>query len=133
MTDETLMIYNTLKTLGIEDALNDFNKFTPFNSRNKNNNYLECTPCDLYLEIPCEDGLKCFYKKDPSVCCKNHQTNNNIIIKGQILPNYLCKYERPWKQLNGFQMRCQNINCWFSHLFGRQQIIDYIKNTTNDD
>jgi hypothetical protein len=130
MNEEALMIYNIFKTLDIEDAIKDFNKFAPYNLNNCND-HLEYAPSNLYLEHPCEDGNNCFYKKDPVICCKNHQTNNNIILKGQQIPNYLCRYERPWKKINGYQMRCHNIYCWFSHLLGRQQIINYISNRSN--
>ncbi len=128
MNNETIIIHNTFKMLEMDDAIYEFNKYTPYYLRYNNTEY---APYNLYLEESCDYGNNCFYKKDPLVCCKNHQTNNNIIVKEQILPNYLCKYERPWKNLNGYQMRCQNIYCWFSHLKGREQIISYIAQCSN--
>ncbi len=122
MTDETQFIYSILKHIDCEDILIDFNKSTPYILYN---NYVEYAPYDLILEKACIYQNNCFYKKIPTVCCKNHQSFNTIIKQYQQLPNYLCKYERPWKTLNGYQMRCQNIYCWFSHLQGRNEIIEY--------
>ncbi len=126
--DEIINIYNLLKTLDIEDAFIDYTKFAPFNF--KNLYYLEISPFNLLLEEPCDYKNECFYKKEPLVCCKNHQTIDRFIMSGQEIPKYLCKYERTWKLLNGYPMRCQNIHCWFSHLSGRRQIINYIANST---
>jgi hypothetical protein len=121
-SEEMIMIYNILKTLNIEDTLLDFNKFTQY----KSNSYLfELAPYDLLLEDFCEYGYFCFYKRDPQSCCKNHQTNNSIIMRGTELPNYLCKYERPWRFLNGYPMRCQNIYCWYSHLAGHKNNLQF--------
>ncbi len=127
MNDETINIYNLLKTLEMDDAFIDYKKYAPFNL--KNNYYLEIAPYNLLLEDICEYKNECFYKKEPLVCCKNHQINDLFIMKGQPIPKYLCKYERPWKTLNGYPMRCQNIHCWFSHLFGREDILYCITNT----
>jgi hypothetical protein len=125
---EMFMIYNTLKTLDMEDALIDFYKNTPYNNYL---NYKEYAPCNLLLETPCDYENVCFYKKEPLSCCKNHQTKNTIIQQGEQIPKYLCKYERPWKYLNGYPMRCLNINCWYSHLSGRKDILLWKLNNMN--
>jgi hypothetical protein len=129
MNDETQFIYSILKHIDCEDSMIDFNKSTPFELYN--NNY-EYAPFDLVLEKSCINQNNCFYKKVPLECYKNHQSFNTIIKQGHIIPKYLCKYERPWKSLHGYQMRCQNIHCWFSHLQGRKQIISYIANSSHN-
>ncbi len=127
MNEETQFIYSILKNIDCEDIMIDFNKSTPFDLYK---NDIEYAPYDLILEKSCINQNNCFYKKVPLVCYKNHQSFNTIIKKGQQIPKYLCRYERPWKSLNGYQMRCQNIHCWFSHLQGRKQFIEYKINAT---
>ncbi len=117
---QTLIIKQILLGLDMEDAFNHFIKTTPYYL--SYNNY-EYTPCDLILEESCPYGNNCLYKTTPLVCYKNHQLINKVIKKNQRIPNVICKYERPWKKLNGEPMRCQNIYCWFSHLKGRYDII----------
>lgn len=124
MTDSYIMIYNLLKTLEIEDAIIDYNKYAPFNLNRTY--YTEYAPYNLVLEETCFYKNECFYKKDPLSCCKNHQLTDVMIMKNQQIPKFLCKYERPWKLLNGYPMRCQNIYCWLSHLSGRKEILNII-------
>jgi hypothetical protein len=114
---ETLLIKQLFELLDMKDVFNDFYKFSPFKvSKNISNDY---APYNLILEDTCKFGFLCLYKNNPKLCSKNHQNLKKKIKKGQSIPNLLCKYERPWKLLNGEEMRCKNINCWFSHLEGR--------------
>jgi hypothetical protein len=117
---QTLLIKQLFISLDMSDMISYFHIKTPFNLSNL---YTENAPYDIILEEPCPYGHKCLYKKTPSLCYKNHQTKNKIIKKGESIPKYLCKYERPWKQLNNKPMKCANINCWFSHLENRCNII----------
>ena len=105
----------------MDDVIRDFYKTTPFRLEFKIKDF---TPYNLVLEEPCPYGNNCFYKKNPLICNKNHQTNATIILEYSQIPNYICKYERPWIILpNGKEMRCQNKYCWFSHLKGHYEII----------
>ncbi len=91
-----------------------------------NNNY-EYAPYDLILEDECSYGKYCTYKNNPLICSKNHHNINNI-KKYDSIPKKMCRYERPWKILNGYPMRCTNIKCWYSHLEGRSDSINYYIN-----
>ena len=91
----------------------------------------ECAEYDIILEESCSP--KCKYKTEPLICAKNHRINdeyypnNSIIKKGQLIPSHMCKYERPWKIFQGHPLRCNNIKCWFSHISGRIDHINYLK------
>jgi hypothetical protein len=97
---------------------------------NLNINY-EYTPYDLILEEECSNGKYCTNRHNPLMCSKNHHNINNIIKKYDRIPKKMCRYERPWKILNGYPMRCTNIKCWYSHLEGRSYSINYYINTNN--
>lgn len=115
---QTFIIKQLFNILDMQDVIIDLNKQTPYNL--SNNHKIEYAPYDIILQEPCNYGNGCFYKKTPYVCPKNHQTNEIIIKKGRIIPNYLCRYERPWKN-----MRCTNMNCWFSHLLHHMHYVNY--------
>jgi hypothetical protein len=104
------------------------------NINNSNKKYVyetEYAEYDIILEESCSP--KCQYKTEPLICAKNHRINdeyypnNNIIKKGQLIPSHMCKYERPWKIYQGYPLRCNNIKCWFSHISGRIDHINYLK------
>jgi hypothetical protein len=101
------------------------------NSSNKKYIYeTEYAEYDIILEESCSP--KCQYKTEPLICAKNHRINNeypnnSIIKKGQLIPSHMCKYERPWKIYQGYPLRCNNIKCWFSHISGRIDHINYLK------
>lgn len=115
--DEQLFNISTLfKTLNIDD----YNKkLAPYNNNFSYNDY---APYDLELEEECKMGCNCIFKNTPLICHKNHQGLKNI-KKHQFISPLLCKYERPWKIIKETRkpMRCNNINCWFSHLKGRKE------------
>ncbi len=113
---QTLLIKQLFINLDMPDMINYFDIKTPYNL---SNSILENAPYDLILEEPCPYSYKCLYKKTPLYCSKNHQTKKTIIKKYENIPKYLCRYERPWRKLNDKPMRCENKNCWFSHLEGR--------------
>ena len=117
---QSILIDQLFKMLGMKDVIKEFDIITPFNL---SSSIVEFAPYDIILEDPCPFGNKCLYKKTPLLCSKNHQTKIKILKKQEIIPKYLCKYERPWKTLNNKPMRCQNIYCWFSHLEGRKEFI----------
>ncbi len=100
------------------------NKFAPYNNLFFNNEY---APYDLELEEECKMGFNCIFKTNPRICYKNHQGLNKI-KKFYYIPHYLCKYERPWKLVKDTNkpMKCDNINCWFSHLKGRKEHLQKI-------
>ena len=117
--EEMFVIKQIFNTLDMIDVVNDFEKQTPHTT---NTTFNEHTPCDLILEEKCIFGNYCLYKKDPLICSKNHQSLFPFIRKNTIIPNKVCKYERPWKNT-----RCTNICCWYSHLKGRSQYIKKFK------
>jgi hypothetical protein len=118
---ETHLIKQLFESLDMIDVFYDFYKLSPYRiSINISNEY---APYTLILEENCKFGYQCLYKKNPKLCAKNHQHLGKNIKKGQPIPNLLCRYERPWKVLNGEKMRCKNINCWYSHLEGRCEFI----------
>jgi hypothetical protein len=118
---QTLLIKQMFINLDMPDVVNYFENRTPFGL---SNNRFETPPYDIVLQEPCTYGLKCLYKKTPLLCSKNHQTNKLMIKKDELIPKYLCKYERPWRLLNDKPMRCKNKYCWFSHLEGRNDNIN---------
>jgi hypothetical protein len=114
--EQLLNISSLFKILNIDE----FNyKIAPFNNKLY---YIEYAPYDLELEEDCSQGIYCIFKNSPLICPKNHQGLNKI-KKGFQLPSLLCKYERPWRLTKDTnqQTRCNNINCWFSHLKGRRE------------
>ncbi len=117
--EQTFLIKQSFNMLGIKDATYILDKSTP---HNLSLCYYEYAPYDLYLEEQCCYGLRCFYKNEPLVCSKNHQSLQYIIKQNTLIPKELCKYERPWKYL-----RCNNIYCWYSHLYGRSEHINNLK------
>ncbi len=126
---QTFIIKQLFNMLDMKDVINELDKQTPYNLSNQNtrliNNSIEYTPYDIILEEPCIYGYQCFYKKTPYMCPRNHQTTEIIIKKGEIIPKYLCKYERPWKKNNNQEMRCTNMNCWFSHIVNHMYYVNY--------
>jgi hypothetical protein len=120
---QSILINQLFMMLDMIDAIYEFNLTTPYNIYRQTCIKNEYAPYDIILEEPCPFGNKCLYKKTPIFCSKNHQTIIKHIKQNEIIPKYLCKYERPWRKLNGKPMRCDNINCWFSHLEGRCDII----------
>ena len=124
--EQMYLIKQIFKTLDMNDVVNDFENQMPYTTNNTCNEY---TPCDLILEEKCIFGNACLYKKDPLSCSKNHQTLFPFIKKNTLIPNKLCKYERPWKNI-----LCTNIYCWYSHLKGRTKYIEEykLKNKIND-
>jgi hypothetical protein len=129
MTNENIIqeqmrvIKQIFNTLDMNDAVYDFEKQTPHNLKNT---CCEYTPYDLILEEKCCFGNACLYKKEPLTCSKNHQSIFPFIRKNTIIPNKICKYERPWKNI-----RCTNINCWYAHLKGRSKYIKEFKLNNN--
>jgi hypothetical protein len=117
---QTQLIIQLFINLDMPDIINYFDVKTPYILNKKEYEY---APYDIILEKFCPYGNKCLYKKTPSQCYKNHQTINKIIKKNEYIPTYICKYERPWRKINDKPIRCQNINCWFSHFEGRKEII----------
>jgi hypothetical protein len=85
----------------------------------------EYAPYDLILEEECSNGKYCNHRRNPLICSKNHHNINNIIKQFEHIPKKMCRYERPWKILNGYPMRCTNSECWYSHLEGRSDSINY--------
>jgi hypothetical protein len=120
LNHQTFLIKQLFINLDMPDVIKYFDIKTPYNLSYAT---IEKAPYDIILEESCPYGYKCLYKKTPIFCYKNHQTILKVIKKNEIIPKYLCKYERPWRQLNNKQMRCENINCWFSHLEGRRNNI----------
>ncbi len=121
--EQMSVIKQMLNTLDMGDAVNDFEKQTPHNLKESSYEY---TPCDLILEEKCCFGNACLYKKEPLTCSKNHQSLFPFIRKNTLIPNKICKYERPWKNI-----RCTNIYCWYSHLKGRSNYIKEFKLKNN--
>jgi hypothetical protein len=110
-------ITKMFKTLDIEDHCH---KIAPYTNRTLI--YNEYAPYDLVLEEECSMGINCIFKNTPLICPKNHQ-GLAPIKKYFNIPSLLCKYERPWKTLRDTNkpMKCNNVNCWFSHLKGRKE------------
>lgn len=97
-----------------------------------NNHYNNYAPYDLYLEEECIYGKNCIYINNPLICSKNHHNINIIIRKDNPIPKNMCIYECPWKILNCYPMRCNNINCTYAHLAGRSYLINnYIAYNNN--
>jgi hypothetical protein len=120
--DQALIINQTFKIMGMEEIIYDFNKPAPYNL---NLRYHEYAPFNILLEDSCPYGNNCFDKRNPHICYKNHQTVVSVLMKYSLIPNFLCRYERPWKKLqDGTEMRCTNKYCWFSHLKGRKEILE---------
>ncbi len=119
--EQYLNIHQLFKTLNIEDRCN---KIAPYNNASI---FYEYAPYDLELEEECIFGFHCIFKNTPSICPKNHQ-GITTIKKYTKLPPLLCKYERPWKILRDTNkpMKCNNVNCWFSHLKGRKEHLNNI-------
>jgi hypothetical protein len=91
------------------------------------NGYKYYLPYDILLEEKCPQGLFCPYKTNPIKCPLNHhdvKSENNILRKGALVPGLLCRYERPWKIVNGEPVLCQNSQCWYNHFKGRVQRIN---------
>jgi hypothetical protein len=99
-------------------------KLLDMDINNNINIYYDYAPYDLILEEECSNGKYCKNRKNPLNCSKNHHNINNIIKKNEPIPQKMCRYERPWKTLNGYPMRCTNIECWYSHLEGRSDSIN---------
>jgi hypothetical protein len=127
INQQTYLIKQLFNMLDMPDVIYEFEKKTPFNVSYQNLKYVEYAPYDIILEEQCIFGPRCLYKKNPLMCSLNHQNIGTIIKKGHIIPNTLCKYERPWKTLNGKKMRCTNQNCWFSHIKNHMLFINNYK------
>jgi hypothetical protein len=103
-------------------------KIAPFNMRFILRD--EYAPYDLELEEECSFGINCVFKNTPLICYKNHQGIKSI-KKYTMIPRLLCKYERPWRYIrldnnNYKKIKCNNVNCWFSHLKGRKEHLQKI-------
>jgi hypothetical protein len=86
----------------------------------------EFAPFDLELNEECPDGFNCPNSKNPFMCPKNHQKYGNTIKKDAKLPQFFCKWERPWKNgPNTKPLRCRKPNCYLAHLKGRKEFIAY--------
>ena len=122
------LIKQLFNMLDMPDVIYEFEKISPFNVLHYSSKYIEYAPYDLILEEPCIFGPHCLYKKTPYLCPRNHQKLGKIIKKGSAVPKYLCKYERPWKILRDTNkpMKCNNVNCWFTHLKGRKEHLNNI-------
>ncbi len=125
INQQTYLIKQLFNTLDMPDVIIEFNKLTPYKISNHHFHYTEYAPYDIILEEPCIFGPQCIYKKTPYLCPRNHQNLGKIIKRGEIIPKYLCKYERPWRWLNGREMRCANNLCWFSHIKNHMYFINY--------
>ena len=122
---QKIITIQMLKMLDLYENDYESNTNAPYNISIKNNFSNDKAPYTLILEEDCPFGQYCQYKKIPLLCPKNHQNLGRYIIKYTIVPNLLCKYERPWKKNeNGLPMYCTNLKCWFSHLRGRIQFIE---------
>ncbi len=115
--DQFMLISDIVKVLDIFEINNNI---APFNT--KPMLLSEYAPYDLELEEECFMSSTCIFKTIPSICPKNHQ-GLPTIKKNYYLPSLLCKYERPWRTCNNKPIKCNNINCWFSHLKGRKNHI----------
>ncbi len=115
--EQFMNITQIFKTLNI---YTHENKIAPYNIQSFSS--YELAPYDLELEEECCMGINCIFKNIPLICSKNHQSLMKI-KKNSNIPSYLCKYERPWKIMTDSNkpMKCNNINCWFSHLKGRKE------------
>jgi hypothetical protein len=115
--EQLIRISQLFKTLNIAEYNN---KLTPYKSSVLI--YNDYAPYDLELEEECCFGINCIFKNTPLICPKNHQ-GIKYIKKYNKIPSLLCKYERPWKitKEDNSPMKCNNINCWFSHLKGRKE------------
>lgn len=92
--------------------------------------HAEFAPFDLKLNVDCPAGFKCPNSKKPSACPKNHNFYGPIIKKGNKLPQFFCKWERPWKKgPNGKALRCRNSDCYNSHLEGRDDFLGKLNST----
>jgi hypothetical protein len=120
---QRIITIQMLKMLDLYEKEYESHTNAPYNINYKNTH--EIAPYTLVLEEDCPFGNMCIYKKIPLICSRNHQKLGKYIIKNTIIPNYLCKYERPWKKnLNGLPMYCTNNKCWFSHLKGRVDFLE---------
>ena len=122
---ETYLIKQLFRALDMPDVIIEFEKQTPYYLNNNNYKYADIAPYDIILEEPCLFGNNCLYKKYPYMCYRNHQTMETVIEQGQPIPKYICKYERPWKNINGMPMRCNNPMCWFSHFSHHLYFVNY--------
>ncbi len=135
--NQIIILNQMIKMLDLDiDQDIDLNKnnikekfIAPYNITNNKNWRIERCLVNMELEEECQFGINCPNKKIPFLCPKNHQGLNKIYYTNSIIPNLICKYERPWRILNNKSMRCQNKNCWFSHLKGRVDFINQLKNT----
>jgi hypothetical protein len=123
---QLLLIMQLFKILDLTDDIS----LAPYNILKKNKkliNVVEYAPYDLILEEECIFGYNCVFKNKPLICPRNHQGLSNI-KKGTIIPNLLCRYERPWKIMSHKNQifKCNNINCWFSHLKGRTEHLKFL-------
>ena len=88
--------------------------------KNKSNCYREIAQFDIELEHQCNYGYFCPHKSNPKMCPFNHhEMEKTVIKKGELIPDLLCRYERPWKTNNGGVMCCMNPKCWYNHAKGR--------------
>ncbi len=90
--------------------------------------YIEYAPYDLVLEEECQST--CPHKKTPALCAKNHKIGIRPIKSGDIIPEHMCHYERPWRLFKNSPLYCTNINCWYSHLKGRTERVKRIINAS---
>jgi hypothetical protein len=87
-------------------------------------NYHEIAQVDIVLEEKCIYGYFCPHKSNPILCPYNHHDlGKTIIKKGEVIPNLLCRYERPWKMNKGSVMCCMHPQCSYNHGVGRKQRI----------
>lgn len=118
INEQLIILRHIFYTLDMEDVIIAFEKQTPLICHIN----AERSPEILYLEDKCIFGTACLYKNDPLSCSKNHLNIAPFIKKNSFIPNKLCKYERPWKNI-----KCTNIYCWRSHLRGRIEFIEEYK------
>jgi hypothetical protein len=94
--------------------------------KNKPDTYCELALTDIVLEENCIYGQFCPHKSNPLMCPLNHHDlgkGKTIIKKGEVIPDLLCRYERPWKMNKGGVMCCMHPQCWYNHGVGRKQRI----------
>ncbi len=93
-----------------------------FISKEDLNLHLKKDHAKWWFELKCKYGKDChgLYGRCGFV---HHDIDKNYIILAEPLPNYLCRYERPWDG-----MRCRRDQCSFAHLRGR---VRFLINTRN--